>query len=122
MRTEHSPEFEGAETAVEVEGTEGWGWVDAPTEDVGRSETTEEVEVGVGSPGADDGAGRLQQPPCREGRQSTQARPRFTHWQFLHRPDRLQRQHTIGTPNTGESHHNSALSLRRRWPEGITII
>ena len=40
-------------------------------------------------------AGRLQQASCREGRQSAQARPCFTHKQFLHFPERLHRQHTM---------------------------
>ena len=40
-------------------------------------------------------AGRLQQASCREGRQSAQARPCFTHKQFLHLPERLHQQHTM---------------------------
>ena len=113
MRTEHSPEFEGVETAVEVEGTEGWGWVDAPTEDVGRSETTEEVEVGVGSPGADDGAEGYSNHPAAKGGSQRRPDPASHTGSFLHRPDRLQRQHTIGTPNTGESSSHQKFDFRR---------
>ena len=63
----------------------------------GRVETEEERagprrRMGTeaeGAGGTEEMAAGLQQPPPREGRQSTQERPSFTHRHLLHFPSRL---------------------------------